>query len=64
MNSGQPEASQTSGYLHQSAVEANLKTDMEIDKEMIKTDEIWSFSREGRLEQLSPTTELIITQGK
>ena len=31
-SSGWLEASQTLGYLHQSAVEANLETDMEIDK--------------------------------
>ena len=36
MSSGKQEATQTSGYPHQSAVEANLKTDMEIYEEMIK----------------------------
>ena len=64
MDTGQSEASQTSGYLHQSTAKANLETDMEINEEMIKRDEMWSLRGKERLEQLSPTTELSITQGK
>ena len=63
-NSGCPEASQTLGYLHQSAVKANLETDMEIDKEMMQRDGMHSLRGKGRLEQLSPIMELVNTQGK
>ena len=53
MSSGLQGVSQTSGYLSQSAVKANLKTNMEMDEEMIRRDEMSSVSEEERLEHLS-----------
>ena len=40
ISSGQQGASQTSSYLHQSAVKANLETDMEMDKEIIRREDV------------------------
>ena len=48
--------SQTSGYLCQSAVEANLKTDMETDEEVIRGDETSTMNGKEELEQLSQTS--------
>ena len=45
--------SQTSGYLHQSAVKASLRTDTETDKEVIMRDETLSMNGKEELEQLS-----------
>ena len=52
-SSGLQGVSQTSGYLCQSVVEANLKTNMETDEEMIRRDEMSSMSGKEELEQLS-----------
>ena len=43
-SSGLGGVNQTSGYLHQSAVKANLETNMEMGEEMIKRDEMLSVS--------------------
>ena len=59
-----PGVSQTSGYLHQGAVQANVKTNMEMGKEMIRRDKMSSMSGKEGLEQLSQTTGLTITLGR
>ena len=51
-NSGLQGISQTSGYLCQSTIEANLKTDRETDEEMIRRDEMSSMSEKEELEQM------------
>ena len=53
MSSGLWGISQTSGYLCQSAVKANLETNIEMDKERIRRDEILSVNKKKRIEQLS-----------
>ena len=63
-SSGLQEVSQTSGYLHQRAVEANLETNMEMGEEMIRRDETSSVSGKEGLVQLSQTTGLTIALGR
>ena len=52
-SSGLQGVNQTTGYFCQSTVKANLKTGMEIGKEMIRRDKMLSMSGKEGLEQLS-----------